>query len=429
MARAATETKNTLAAPAEPRASKRGFGLSVVARWRLPHMSLRVPSLMAPAQGPADGILLFCAVTLVLTGFLMITSASMEVALADKGSLFYFALRHLIFIVVALAVATCAFIAPIPFWQRSGPWWLLGAFVLLVAVLIPGIGREVNGSIRWIRIGPINIQASELAKLFVIIYIAGYLVRRLDEVRTQWSGFFKPMGVVGIFICLLIMEPDFGAVVVLMCTVLGMLFLSGMRMSQFLVVILGSVLLIALMAVFEPYRMQRLITFLDPWADPFGSGYQLAQAQIAYGRGELFGLGLGNSVQKLFFLPEAHTDFVYSVLAEEMGLLGALAVVFLFALLVVRAFCIGGRAERLGLRFHAYIAYGIALVFAGQALINIGVNVGVLPTKGLTLPLVSYGGSSLVVCVTMLAILCRIHLESYRLATTGEAPDQKEAAK
>ncbi len=424
MARAAVDTKSTLSAQAS--ASERGSPRRFLANWRLPRLSLRAPSLMTPAQGPVDGILLFCAITLVLTGFLMITSASMEVALADKGSLFYFALRHLIFIGVALIVAACACLAPIPFWQRTGPWWLLGAFVLLVAVLIPGIGREVNGSIRWIRIGPINIQASELAKLFVIIYISGYLVRRLDEVRTQWSGFFKPMGVVGVFVFLLILEPDFGAVVVLMCTVLGMLFLSGMRMSQFLVVILGSGVLIALMAVFEPYRMQRLVTFLDPWADPFGSGYQLAQAQIAYGRGELFGLGLGNSVQKLFFLPEAHTDFVYSVLAEEMGLLGALAVVGLFALLVVRAFCIGGWAERLGLRFHAYIAYGIALVFAGQALINIGVNVGVLPTKGLTLPLVSYGGSSLVVCLTMLAILCRIHLESYRLATTGEAPDQKE---
>lgn len=362
--------------------------------------------------GAFDPWLLFSAFSLMVLGALMITSASMEVADVKYGSPFYHAGKHMVFMVIALVFGLTVFLVPMSLWQRTGHWWLLAGFLLLVAVLIPGIGREVNGSIRWIRLGPINIQASELAKLCVIVYIAGYLVRRLDEVRTQWSGFIKPMCVVGVYVGLLLLEPDFGAVVVMTCTVLGMIFLGGMKLGQFLLVVMGSSILVALIAVAEPYRMQRLTSFMNPWADPFGAGYQLAQAQIAFGRGEWFGLGLGNSVQKLFYLPEAHTDFVYSVLAEELGLIGALAVVVLFAILVVRVFSIGRRAEELGLRYQAYVAYGIGLVFAGQALINIGVNVGVLPTKGLTLPLVSYGGSSLLVSLGMLGLLCRIHIDS-----------------
>ncbi|HEY5718104.1 MAG TPA: putative lipid II flippase FtsW [Motiliproteus sp.] len=360
--------------------------------------------------GAFDPWLLFSALCLLVLGGLMITSASMEVADVRYGSPFDHAGKHLLFMLVGLVFALVVFFIPMPFWYRTGHWWLLVGFVLLVAVLI--IGREVNGSVRWIRLGPVNIQASELAKLCVIVYTAGYLVRRLEEVRTQWSGFLKPMLVVGVYIVLLLLEPDFGAVVVMTCTVLGMIFLGGMKLGQFLLVVIGSFIMVAVVAVAEPYRVERLTSFLNPWADPFGAGYQLAQAQIAFGRGEWFGLGLGNSVQKLFYLPEAHTDFVFSVLAEELGLVGALAVVVLFAILVVRVFAIGRRAEELGLRFQAYIAYGFGLVFAGQALINIGVNVGVLPTKGLTLPLVSYGGSSLVVSLGMLALLCRIHLDS-----------------
>ena len=363
-----------------------------------------------------DGWLLFSAICLILSGFLMITSASMEVAGLRYGSPFFFSLRHLAFIAIGLIAALAAFFVPSKLWQRTGHWWLLLAFLLLVAVLIPGIGREVNGSQRWIPLGPINMQASELAKLFMIIYMAGYLVRHLDEVRTRWSGFVKPMGVVSVFIVLLILEPDFGAVVVLMGSVLGMIFLSGMRLGQFLVVILGSLGLVAGMAVSQPYRMQRLITFLDPWADPFGSGYQLSQAQIAFGRGEFSGLGLGNSVQKLFYLPEAHTDFVFSVLAEELGLIGALLMVSLFIILIVRTFYIGRKSELMKRYFQAYVCYGIGLVIAAQALINIGVNVGVLPTKGLTLPLVSYGGSSLIVSMVMLALLSRIQFENHYIA-------------
>ena len=396
---------------------------------RLPRFSTLLAEKMQHPARPYDGWLLFSAISLVLIGFLMITSASMEVAGVRYGSPFFFSLRHLVFVVLGLIAALVVFFVPSKFWQRTGHWWLLVAFILLVVVLIPGIGREVNGSQRWIPLGPVNLQASELAKLFMIMYLAGYLVRRLDEVRSQWSGFAKPMAVLAVFIVLLIMEPDFGAVVVLMGVVLGMIFLSGMRLGQFLVVIIGSLILVAGMAVSQPYRMQRLITFLDPWADPFGSGYQLSQAQIAFGRGEVFGLGLGNSVQKLFFLPEAHTDFVFSVLAEELGLIGALLMVVLFTILIVRAFYVGRKAELMQRHYQGYICYGIGLVISAQALINIGVNVGVLPTKGLTLPLVSYGGSSLIVSMVMLALLSRVHFENYYIDKKVKDKAAKTTAK
>ncbi len=378
-------------------------------QWRRPGIATAVRAF--------DPWLLFSAVSLLAIGFLMITSASMEVSDKNYGSPFYHAFKHAAFMVVALVVATGVFMVPMRFWQQTGHWWLLVGFVFLVLVLIPGIGREVNGSSRWIRLGPINIQASELAKFCMMLYMAGYLVRRLDEVRTRLSGFLKPMLVLSLFICLLLLEPDFGAVVVLGGMVLGMIFLSGMVLWQFLLVVLGAIAAAVIMVISSPYRWERVTSFWNPWADPFGAGYQLSQAQIAFGRGEWFGLGLGNSVQKLFYLPEAHTDFVFSVLAEELGLIGALTVVLLFAVLVMRIFYIGRRAEEEGLRYSAYVAYGIGTMFAGQALINIGVNAGVLPTKGLTLPLVSYGGSSLLVCMSMLAIMARIQLDRYRLQT------------
>lgn len=362
-----------------------------------------------------DPLLLISAVSLLLIGFLMITSASMEVSDKNYGSPFYHAFKHLAFMAIAMTAALAAFIVPMSFWQRTGHWWLLAGFVFLLVVLIPGIGREVNGSTRWIRLGPINLQASELAKLCMILYMGGYLVRRLDEVRSRFSGFLKPMAVLIVFIVLLLFEPDFGAVVVMGGTVLGMIFLSGMVLWQFLLVVVGAVFAAVLMVISSPYRWQRVTSYWNPWEDPFGAGYQLSQAQIAFGRGDWFGLGLGNSVQKLFYLPEAHTDFVFSVLAEELGLIGALTVVLLFAVLIIRIFYIGRRAEEQGLRYHGYVAYGVGIMFAGQALINIGVNAGVLPTKGLTLPLVSYGGSSLLVCLVMLAMICRIQLERYQL--------------
>ncbi|MEH6649341.1 MAG: putative lipid II flippase FtsW [Motiliproteus sp.] len=386
---------------------------------RLPSLSLpgfRLPRVrLSSGRRPYDPLLLISATSLLLIGFLMITSASMEVSDRDYGSPFYHALKHGIFMLIALVAAATVFMVPMRFWQQTSHWWLLLGFVLLVLVLVPGIGREVNGSTRWIRLGPVNIQTSEIAKFCMILYMGGYLVRRLEEVRTQWSGFLKPMAVLSLFICLLLFEPDFGAVVVMGGTVLGMIFLSGMVLWQFLLVVIGAIAAAVVMVISSPYRWERVTSFWNPWADPFGAGYQLSQAQIAFGRGDWFGLGLGNSVQKLFYLPEAHTDFVFSVLAEELGLIGALFVLLLYAVLIIRIFYIGRRAEEQGLRYHGYVAYGIGIMFAGQALINIGVNAGVLPTKGLTLPLVSYGGSSLLVCLTMLGMLSRIQLERFRL--------------
>lgn len=377
-----------------------------------------------PAQGvmPFDPWVLLCAIALVLIGFVMISSASMDVAMENNGTPYFYLMRQAIFSFLAVCGAVVAWKIPIGFWKETGHWWMIGSFFLLVAVLIPGVGREVNGSSRWLSLGPINLQASEIAKFCMVIYMAGYLVRRLDEVRTSWFGIAKPAVPLGIFVVLLYMEPDFGAAVVLMGTVMVMIFLGGMRFSQFLMIVCAALgLLVALIGA-QSYRMERLQTYLNPWDDPYGAGYQLTQAQIAFGRGDWFGTGLGNSVQKLFYLPEAHTDFVFSVLAEELGFIGVAVLITLYIVLVSRLFLIGRRAEKLSEFFMAYVTYGFATIFAGQALINIGVNVGALPTKGLTLPLVSYGGSSLLVCSAMLAVILRIDLElkKKQLAETAE---------
>ncbi|PXF31758.1 hypothetical protein WH50_08425 [Pokkaliibacter plantistimulans] len=367
-------------------------------------------------SGPFDGWLLVITVTLLLIGVIMVTSASMEVAEVRFHDPFYQVKRHVAFIIVAVVAACFTWRVPMEYWQRQHWWLLLIAIALLVLVLVPGIGRVVNGSSRWLHLGPINVQASEVAKLFLMMYLASYMARRLEEVRTQWSGFFKAMLILALPIMLMLMEPDLGAVVVTLGIALGMVFMGGMRLWQFWLVIVSCLAAVGAGAWMEDYRRQRLLTYLDPWADPYGSGYQLTQAQIAFGRGDWFGLGLGNSVQKLFYLPEAHTDFVYAVLAEELGLVGALAVICLYAWLVYRAFRIGQRVEQLGQHFSAFMAYGTALLIAGQAFINIGVNIGVLPTKGLTLPLISYGGSSLVICLMLISILLRIDHEGRKEA-------------
>lgn len=366
-----------------------------------------------PKEGvlPFDPWLLGTALALVLTGFVMITSASMDVAAQGYGSPFFFAKRHGFFILLSLIGALIAVKVPVRLWDKYGVWLLVLGFFLLLIVLIPGIGREVKGSRRWISLGALNLQASEVAKFCMVVYVSGYLVRRLSEVRTSWKGVAKPVIPLAFFVSLLLLEPDYGASVVLMGTVMGMIFLGGMRFSQFMLVLTCALGLIALMAVVQPYRLERLKSFQDPWADPFDTGYQLSQAQIAFGRGEWFGTGLGNSVQKLFFLPEAHTDFVYSILAEELGLLGALVIIVLYMVMIARIFLIGRQAEKQQRFFMGYMAYGFGFILAGQVLINIGVNVGALPTKGLTLPLLSYGGSSLLVCTTMIAIVLRIDYE------------------
>lgn len=371
---------------------------------------------------PFDPLLLLSTGALILIGFVMIASASMDVAAKTFGSPAYFIVRHGVFMVIALVGAIVVTRIPVRFWERYSVPLLFVGLAMLIVVLVPGIGREVNGSRRWIGLGPLNLQASEIAKVCMVLFMSGYLVRRLTEVRNGWWGVIKPAFPLAFYVFVLIMEPDYGATVVLVGAVMGMIFLGGMRPLQFTTLVAVAGTLVGALAIAQPYRLERLKTYTDPWADPFGSGYQLSQAQIAFGRGGWFGDGLGNSVQKLFYLPEAHTDFVYSVLAEELGLIGALIVCALYALLVARVFLIGRQAEQQKQFFMAYVAYGFAFVIAGQAMINIGVNVGALPTKGLTLPLLSYGGSSLMVCCGMIAIVQRIdyELKQMRLASAGK---------
>jgi cell division protein FtsW len=359
-----------------------------------------------------DAWLVGITLLLVVLGLVMVTSSSMEVADKNFHQPFYYMKRHALYALLGIVAAGIAYSIPLSFWQNRSGTLLIISFILLVLVLVPHIGREVNGSKRWIGLGPINVQVSEISKLCTVIYLAGYLVRRRDEVRQQWSGFIKPMMVMALMMVLLLMEPDFGAVVVTMGAVIGVMFLSGMRVMQFLVLIGSSILALGFLAVAQPYRMKRLVAFLDPWADSLGSGYQLTQSLIAFGRGEWWGLGLGNSIQKLFYLPEAHTDFLFAVIAEELGLIGALFVLILLVCLVLRAIRIGKHAEQKGQDFAAYMAYGVALLFCGQFMINIGVNIGLMPTKGLTLPFLSYGGSSLVICCFIVGLLLRIDYES-----------------
>ncbi len=359
-----------------------------------------------------DSLLFTVALSLVCVGFVAMSSASVEYAAVKYSDPFFHIFRYGIHLTLGLIAALVIYQIPMSFWQRTGYLWLLLGGLLLVLVLIPTIGREVNGSRRWLMLGPLSLQCSEVAKVGLIIYLAGYLVRRQQEVRESWRGFLKPMAVLFFITLLLLLEPDFGATVVTAGTAFGMIFLAGVRLWQFLLVISGALLALAVLVVSEPYRLARFTAYTDPWADQFNTGYQLTQSLIAFGRGEWLGVGLGNSVQKLFYLPEAHTDFVFAILAEEFGFVGSVLVIGLFVALVSRIMVIGRNAEKSRQFFGAYICYGVAFMLAGQAFINIGVNTGLLPTKGLTLPFLSYGGSSLIVCCALLAMVLRIHKET-----------------
>ncbi|WP_255487094.1 putative lipid II flippase FtsW [Oceanospirillum sediminis] len=373
---------------------------------------LHLPYVNREMTRRVDGWLLFSALFLLFLGWLMVTSASMEVAGSRYGNPFFFSIRHGIYVLMGLGLGLFIVLIPMRWWYDNSFVLLLMAFLLLLAVLVPGIGREINGSSRWISLGIVNLQPSELAKLFMMVYLAGYLVRRLDEVRNRWSGFIKPLAVMVFMGLLLIMEPDYGATVVILGSMLGMLFLSGVGMMRFILLLVATVSMAGMIAMMQPYRMKRLTTYFDPWSAQFDSGYQLTQALIAFGRGGWDGLGLGNSVQKLFYLPEAHTDFVFAILAEELGLIGALATLFIYGLLVFRMVHIARKAGETGLLFHCYTCFGLALVISAQVFINIGVNTGLLPTKGLTLPFMSYGGSSLLVSCVMVAITLRVDQET-----------------
>jgi cell division protein FtsW len=293
-------------------------------------------------------------------------------------------------------------------WQFMGTYLFLLCLLMLFLVLIPGFGHKINGSMRWIGVGPLTLQVSELVKFSMVLYLAGYLVRREEEVQRSVTGFIKPMILLVIISILLLLEPDFGATTVIMATALGMMFLARVRLWQFIALFLLVAGVLSILAVSSPYRLQRITTFLHPWENAYDSGYQLTQSLIAFGRGGIFGVGLGNSVQKLFYLPEAQTDFLFAVLAEELGFIGEIVVLGLFIILVGRALMIGRQAYMLDKYFESYVAYGFALWLGLQAMINMGVNSGLLPTKGLTLPFMSYGGNSLLINCVVLAILLRI---------------------
>jgi len=376
-------------------------------------MNTRVIPALRPqtrhGRFPLDTWTLGTVVILLALGLVMVGSASISIAERQTGDAFYFLWRQTAFVGVGLLAGYAVLFMRLVYWERLGHVLLGFGLFLLVVVLL--VGREVNGSVRWLALGPFNLQPSELMKLFMVVYLAGYLVRRGEEVRSSVKGFLKPMGLVALMGVLLLAEPDFGAAAVITATVLGMMFLGGVRLWQFGLLFLVMGTAAGVLAFSSPYRLARLTSFANPWADPFNSGFQLTQALIAFGRGEWLGVGLGGSIQKLFYLPEAHTDFLYAVLAEELGLVGGVVVIALFAVLVWRAFVIGKTAAEAGNRFGAYLAYGLGLWLGMQAFINLGVNMGVLPTKGLTLPLMSYGGSSIVVSCIACALLLRVSHE------------------
>ncbi len=359
-----------------------------------------------------DTNLFLAVIALILLGLIMLVSASINIAQTRFSEPLYFFWRQLSYVGMGTLLVTIIIFIPIKIWQYwSIPLLFLGT-LLLIMTLIPGIGHAVNGSMRWINLGFIRFQPSELMKLFIVLYLAGYLIRRSEEVREEISGFLKPIAIVCIITSLLLLEPDYGTIVVLFLAVLGMLFLAGVPMRQFLWWVIIVMLVLSFLIILAPYRLERLTTFIDPWQDPFNSGFQLTQALIAIGQGELFGLGLGNSIQSVTYLPEAHTDFLFAIIAEELGLVGVITVIGLFAFIILRIFAIAFRTERCGLHYAAYLTYGIGLIIGLQTSINLGVNLGLLPTKGLTLPLMSYGGSSIIVTFIMFAILLRIDYET-----------------
>lgn len=370
------------------------------------------------ARAAWDPWLLGSVLTLLALGLVMVHSASVAYAERSHGLSSYYLIRHGASVAAGLVAMALAAHTRIRWWEAGGPYLLLGGLALCVAVLLPGVGVQVNGSTRWLRLGPVTLQPSELMKLFMVVYVAGYLVRRQDELKRFTRGILVVSLVVAVVGMLLLQEPDLGSVVVICLAVLAMLFLGGVRFGHFALVLTAGVGGMVALTLISPYRLERVTSFLDPWADPFGSGFQLTQALIAFGRGQWLGAGLGASVQKLFYLPAAHTDFLFAVIAEELGLLGVLAVIVLFAVITLRAFAIARAAADAGLDFGARLAQGLGLLLACQAMINMGVNMGMLPTKGLTLPFVSYGGSSLLVCCTAAGLLLRIEREA-RLVRWG----------
>jgi len=385
--------------------------VSRVATGKLP---VSMPIMMQNTQQRfADHALLVVVLALGLFGAAMIASASMAFAAEHYGTPFYFVSRQLFFLAVGCFTGAMVYRLPLSVWEKYGPHLIIISLFFLMLVLVPGIGKEVNGSRRWIDLGLFTVQVSETVKLFIIVYLAGYLVRRGYLVQNTFGGFLRPLALICIASALLLWEPDFGAAVVIALTAMIMLFVAGVRFTQFmaLVGVLGSVA--GLLIMLSPYRMRRLISFLDPFDEEvvFGASFQLAQSLIAIGSGGLGGVGFGSSVQKLFYLPEAHTDFLFAVLCEELGLIGAVCLIGMYSFIVWRCFQLAKQADKQGNRFAGFIALGIGIWIGLQSFINMGVNLGLLPTKGITLPLMSYGGSSAVVFAIAFSLLLRVEWE------------------
>jgi cell division protein FtsW len=384
-------------------------------------MSASSASLMGFARSSAkngavhlDPVTIALVLGIVLLGLVMVTSASMSIAGQESGQPFFYLERQLLLTLIGAGCAALVFSVPTEVLERASLPLLAIAIGLLIVVLVPGLGHSVNGSRRWLRLAGANFQVSELARVLVLIWVASYAVRREEQLRETFAGLVKPLGLLVFIAAVLLVEPDFGAATVLFATGFGLLFLAGARLRYVIAMTAIAVAGFGVLAVSSSYRMRRLTAFLDPWADPFNSGFQLTQSLIAIGRGQWFGVGLGDSVQKLFYLPEAHTDFLFAVLAEELGLMGVIVTLALFLALVWRSFYIARLAANAGLKFPAYLAAGFGLWIGIQAFINVGVNMGVLPTKGLTLPLMSYGRSSMIVALAWVGLLLRVYHEAMR---------------
>ena len=373
-----------------------------------------------------DAPSLAALIALLVLGTVMVSSASISLADRDMGEPLFFLLRQLGAIAIGFIAAVIVMLIPTELWFRMNWLLLLGAMVLLVSVFLPGLGHTVNGSTRWLDLGGITLQPSEPARICLTLYLASYVVRHQQDMGASLLGFLKPMLVVALACWLLLRQPDFGAAVVLTATSFGILFIGGARLRDFALCLFAAGGGLVALAITSPYRLQRLLAFLDPWADPYASGFQLTQSLIAVGRGDWFGVGLGESVQKLFYLPEAHTDFVFAVLAEELGFVGVTVTVLLFGVIVYRAITLGPKAAALGMPFHGLVSTGLALTIGLQAFINMGVNIGLLPTKGLTLPLISYGRTSAVMTLITLGLLLRIQHEVQQAAVRVEARQQRK---
>ncbi|MCL1123596.1 cell division protein FtsW [Shewanella surugensis] len=356
-----------------------------------------------------DRGLLFAIMGLIGFGFVMVMSASMPEARTLTGDPFHFVIRQTLYLIGCMVIAAVILQIEMQYWQRVSPWLLMIVGMMLILVLV--VGTTVNGATRWLSVGPIRIQVAELAKLAFAIYMAGYLVRRHQEIRENAKGFYKPIAVFAVYAVLILMQPDLGTVVVLFVGTVGLLFLAGARLLDFFALILTGVLAFVALVLLEPYRMRRVTSFLDPWQDPFGSGYQLTQSLMAYGRGDWLGQGLGNSIQKLEYLPEAHTDFIFAVIGEELGFIGIVVVLSVLLFVALKAIKLGNLCLMIDRAFDGYLAYGIGIWFCFQTVVNVGASIGILPTKGLTLPFISYGGSSLWVMTAASMILIRIDYE------------------